>query len=649
MAGVARNSSGRGARRDWQAQTYAPQLPTLVKSPPTGPQWVHEIKYDGYRIGALIHRGNVSLITRNGNDWTGTFPEIAAATKQLPLQEGIIDGEAAVLLDTGTTSFQALQGVLKQHERGRLVYIIFDLFHFDGRDLTKLPLEERKGILRRLTGEATSADAVIRYSHHFEGNGGEVLREVCRMGLEGIVSKRRDLCYEPGRSRNWLKTKCIKRQEFVIGGFTEPEGSRKGIGALLVGVNIGGDLRFAGKVGTGFSADTLTELRRRLNRLEQKECGFSPRPAGWLGRNSHWVRPELVAEVAFTEWTEDGKIRHPSFQGLREDKRISEVVREDPVPIPKENLASTIKQTPAQRGKIVAEVAGVRITHPTRVLYNELGLSKLDLARYYESIGDHILPHLKGRPLTLVRCPEGLADECFYMKHSKVWAPRPLRRVNIPEKNKIGEYLVVESLPALIGLVQMDVLEIHTWNSTVDHLEQPDRVVFDIDPGPAIKWPQIVETAVLIKSTLHRIGLESFVKTTGGVGLHVVVPLEPELDWTDCFTFAKGFAEAIVRINPELYTIALPKLGRERKILIDYLRNNRTNTSVAAYSTRASPKAPVSVPLRWDELSAEIKSDHYTVNNLSGRLRQLNSDPWADYWRCRQRLRPQALKRVGSL
>jgi bifunctional non-homologous end joining protein LigD len=329
MVRLSRNSSVRfpgGAL----PQTFAPQLPSLVKSPPTGRQWVHEIKYDGYRIGARVERGHVNLITRNGNDWTATFPEVVAAVKRLPLRQALVDGEAAVVLPNGTTSFQALQGVLKQHERSRLVYFVFDLLHLNGCDLTGLPLEERKAILARLAAEVPAADAVVRYSQHFDRDGAEVLREACRMGLEGIVSKRRDLPHEPGRSRSWLKTKCIKRQEFVIGGFTDPEGSRAGIGALLVGVNEGEHLRFAGKVGTGFTSDVLTDLRRRLNRLEQKECPFVPRPAGPLGRNAHWVKPELVAEVAFTEWTEDGKIRHPSFQGLREDKPASQITREDP-------------------------------------------------------------------------------------------------------------------------------------------------------------------------------------------------------------------------------------------------------------------------------------------------------------------------------
>jgi bifunctional non-homologous end joining protein LigD len=328
---TARNAFARLSRRGALPRIFAPQLPTLVKSPPTGPQWVHEIKYDGYRIGARIQRGRVNLITRNGNDWTATFPEIVAAAKRLPLEQALIDGEAAVVLPNSTTSFQALQGVLKRQERGRLAYFVFDLLHLDGRDLTGVPLEERKAILARLAGEVPGSDAVIRYSLHFEGDGAEVLREACRRGLEGIVSKRRDLPHEPGRSRNWLKTKCVKRQEFVVGGFTDPEGSRAGFGALLVGVNEGGHLCFAGKVGTGFTSEVLTDLRRRLDHLQQKECPFSPKPAGSLGRNAHWVKPELVAEVAFTEWTEDGKIRHPSFRGLREDKPASEITREEPL------------------------------------------------------------------------------------------------------------------------------------------------------------------------------------------------------------------------------------------------------------------------------------------------------------------------------
>jgi bifunctional non-homologous end joining protein LigD len=328
MATTPRKSSSRAAAV--LPREYAPQLPTLVKSPPTGDEWLHEIKYDGYRIGARAERGNVTLISRNGIDWTSTFPEIVAAAKTLPLSQALIDGEAAVLLPNGLTSFQALQGTLKSRSRARLVYFVFDLLYLDGSDLTSTSLEERKGVLARLVGGQPAGTAVIRYSQHFTGDGPGVLREACRRGLEGIVSKKRGLPHESGRSRNWLKTKCVKRQEFVIGGFSDPEGSRSGIGALLVGIHENGELRFAGKVGTGFTSDMLTDLRQRLSRLLSDQCPFSPKPTARLGRNVHWVRPELAAEVAFTEWTSDGKIRHPSFQGLRQDKPASEVTREEP-------------------------------------------------------------------------------------------------------------------------------------------------------------------------------------------------------------------------------------------------------------------------------------------------------------------------------
>jgi bifunctional non-homologous end joining protein LigD len=335
-----RRPSKHSAEHDVPPEIFVPQLPTLVKSPPAGDEWLHEIKYDGYRIGARIARGAVTLISRNGIDWTNTFPEIAAAIKRLPLKQALIDGEAALLSPDGVTSFQSLQRALKNRWRANLVYFVFDLLHLDGRDVIHAPLEERKVMLARVVDAQSTRDETIRYSQHFVGDGPRVLNEACRKGLEGIVSKQRQSPYEPGRSRNWLKTKCVKRQEFVIGGFTDPEGSRTGIGALLVGVYEDGKPRFAGKVGTGFTSDMLTELRKRLNRLEQHECPFSPRPPARLVRNAHWVRPQLVAEVAFTEWTSEGKIRHPSFQGLREDKPAREIVREEPASLPQKPTAA---------------------------------------------------------------------------------------------------------------------------------------------------------------------------------------------------------------------------------------------------------------------------------------------------------------------
>jgi bifunctional non-homologous end joining protein LigD len=432
----------------------------------------------------------------------------------------------------------------------------------------------------------------------------------------------------------------------VIGGYTDPEGSRIGIGALLAGVHEDGRLVYAGKVGTGFTAKSLRELKKRLRGLEQESCPFVARPSG-VGA-AHWVKPELVAQVAFSEWTTDGKMRHPSFQGLRDDKPAAEVVRELPSSV--EAIAEDPPRRSAKRSRgpsrpaeasgreREAEVAGVRLTHANRVLYPPQGTTKHDLALFYESIADWILPHLKDRPTTLVRCPEGAHKECFYQKHTGYWAPESVRRVRITEKKKIGEYLVVDSLPALIGLVQIGILEIHTWNSVVARLERPNRIVFDLDPGPGVQWERVVEAARLCRARLEDFGLESFVKTTGGKGLHVAVPLSPGPSWEHGAAFARALAESIARDNPRDYVAQMAKAARTGKIFIDYLRNVRGATSVAAYSTRAKPDAPVSVPLRWDELSPSLRSDHYTIANLPGRLAGLSRDPWAGYWRLRQKL-----------
>jgi bifunctional non-homologous end joining protein LigD len=424
---------------------------------------------------------------------------------------------------------------------------------------------------------------VLRYSSHVAGGGAAVFREACRLRLEGIVSKRAADAYRPGRGAGWLKTKCVLRQELVVGGFTEPEGAaRDGIGALLVGAHdgAGGPLRFAGKVGTGFTNALARTLRARLDALRVGECPFAPRPAGWLGKNARWVRPVLVCEVEFTEWTADGKVRHPSFQGLREDKEAGEVVREEPSTSTSTTRSRTRTSSRTRSRSDAVFVASVRISSPGRVVYPDLGLTKLDVVRYYDEVAAAILPHLRGRPLTLYHCPEGLAGECRFMKHSKVWAPGAVRRVRIPEKTKVGEYLVVDGEAALLSVAQMDVLELHTWNSTTDRLEEPDRLVLDLDPGPAVRWPEVV------------------------------------------------------------------RAGREAKILVDYLRNNRTHTSVCAFSSRARPGAPVSVPISWDELGPRLRPGRLTVRTVPRRLRSLREDPWAGYEAAR---RPLAELRGQSL
>jgi bifunctional non-homologous end joining protein LigD len=617
-----------------------------VKEPPAGDQWLHEIKFDGYRIGCLIRNGRVTLVTRNGNDWTSAYPEIAKAAGELGVRAALIDGEVVMLLPDGRSSFQALQNAFSgTASRAALVYYVFDLLRLDGESLEHLPLERRKARLRALLGRRKSGR--IRYADHVVGQGQSFFDQACRTGLEGIVSKRRDLPYSAGRHGGWLKTKCALRQEFVIGGFTDPEGMRAGLGALLVGYYDDGRLVFSGKVGTGFSHQGAIDLRRKLDAIEQDVSPFTPPPAGALGRNAHWVKPVLVGEATFTEWTGDGRIRHPAFQGLRLDKQPKEVVRERTAA-----SAPPVSNPPASRHEINdggrPVVAGVPISHPDRVVYPSPRLTKADVARYYESIRDWIVPHVRGRPLTLVRCPEGLNGDCFFMKHSQVWAPVALRRVRIQEKKKLGEYLIADDIAAVVGLVQMGVLEIHTWNSDFEDVERPNRLVFDLDPGETVAWPAVISAARAVRAALEALDLEAWVKTTGGRGLHVVVPLRPHADWGACLDFSRALSESLERAHPDLYTTEYAKAGRTKKILIDYLRNNRTNTSIAAYSTRARPGAPVSVPLRWDELRATLNAATLTAVTVVSRLNRLPDDPWKGYWSCRQRLTAQRIRAVRT-
>jgi bifunctional non-homologous end joining protein LigD len=599
-----------------------PQLATLVHEAPEGADWLHEMKFDGYRLQARRDAGAVTLWSRNAKEWTKRFAAIAAAVGRLPCRQALIDGEAAVLLPNGTTSFSALQNAQEREERGAIVYFAFDLLHLDGQDLTKLPLAERKAVLARLLEGAADP---IRYSDHVEGSGPAFLQKACGMKLEGIVSKRREDAYQSGRSRSWLKAKCSREQELVIVGFTEPEGGREGLGALLLAVNDGGELRYVGKVGTGFTAQSAEELRQKLDPLVVEEPPIAKRPPGL--KNAHWVTPRLVAQVQFTEWTPGGALRHPSFKGLRADKAAAEVVREERQ-VPQPGRAAT--------GKNVDAVGRVRMTHPERILYPASGLTKRGLAEFYVGIAEWILPHVAGRPTSLVRCPEGIAKKCFYQKHGTDSAPTELRRVSIREKHKTGDYLVVEDEAGLLALAQMSILEIHTWNSHADTLEAPDRVVFDLDPAEDLPWKRVVEGALLVRKTLEDLALESFVKTTGGKGLHVVVPLQRGPSWDEALTFTETVARWIAGAHPTEYVANMSKAKRVGRIYIDYLRNERGATSVCAYSTRARENAPVSVPLHWDELDG-TRPD-FTVANVPARLRKLRQDPWKGYEAVKQRL-----------
>jgi bifunctional non-homologous end joining protein LigD len=618
----------------------APQLATLVSAVPEGEKWLHELKLDGYRILCRIDNGRASLLTRNAQDWTSRFGALAQAAEKLDARQAFLDGEVVAADDKGRYSFQLLQNSLKGGDSTDLVYYAFDVLHLDGRDLRAAPLLERKQLLQRLLSfnpKAQSAGA-LRYSEHWIGQGTRLFNKACEMGLEGIISKRVDASYRSGRGQDWLKVKCSKNQEFVIGGFTDPAGARVGFGALLLGVHDdGGSLRYIGRVGTGFNDRMLRDLRARLDKLKRKSPPFANPPKGAEAKGAHWVEPTLVGEVVFTEWTSDGLLRHPSFKGLREDKPATQIEQEVAAPLPRSARPAASDD---QR------IAGIELTHPDRVLYPEQGITKRELARYYEQIAGWIIPHLKGRPLTLVRCPEGQGKQCFYQRHTRDAVSDAIHPIAVREKGATVHYLSVDSLPGLVSLVQMGVLEIHTWGSRAPHIERPDCLTFDLDPGPGISWDALKAAAEHLRARLRDLDLGAFVKTTGGKGLHLVVPIAPKQSWEYVKDFSRSLAGSVAHDAPERYTATMSKAKRRGKIFIDYLRNSRTATAVCAYSTRARPGATVSVPLRWQELTKDLRG-HFNIRNVPERLGRLRKDPWDDYEAARRSLTAKLLKQLS--
>ena len=590
-----------------------PQLATLTEKPPEGDEWLHEIKFDGYRVLCKIQGADVHLSTRHGKDWTDRFPTLGRAARELPVREALIDGEIVVLDERGVSSFQSLQNALGRGREKDIVYYAFDLLYLDGKDLRREPLVERKKALAEMLRKAPKT---IQYTEHLEGNGPAFFKQACDHSLEGIVAKRREAPYRSGRTTDWLKIKCLDRQEFVVAGYTDPEGARTGFGALVLGVHEkDGRLRYVGRVGTGFTEATLDDLYGRFQKLARSTSPFDRPPASRAAKGVHWIEPKLVAEVAFGGWTDDKIIRHSRFEGLREDKPAAEVVVEKPA-------------------------SPVRLTHPEKVLYPEQGITKRELVQYYEAVSDWMLPHVVGRPLSLVRCPEGYQKGCFYQKHAAVGTPDVLRRVRIREGTGtvkgVGTYLFIDGLPGLLALVQMGVLEVHPWGSQVETLERPDRMTIDLDPSPEVPWSRMIETALTIRTRLRELGLESFVKTTGGKGLHVVAPLQAKQSWEEMKEFSRAVSEEFVQAAPQWFVATMTKAKRTGKIFLDFFRNTRGATAVAAYSTRARPGAPVSTPLSWEELPSLKSADAYTLGNVPARLASLRSDPWKGFFEVRQ-------------
>jgi bifunctional non-homologous end joining protein LigD len=636
-----------GAKPARAAPAITPQLASPATRPPRGDDWLHEIKFDGYRMLAHVANGKTRLKSRKDLDWTRKFPELAEALARLPVSEALIDGEIVHLGKNGVSSFSALQNDLAEKTTARLVYMAFDLIFLDGWDLTGVALEKRKAMLRRLLAE--DAPPTIRYCDHQAGHGEAFYNAASRYGVEGIVSKRRDAPYRPGRAADWLKLKSGKREDFVVVGFTDPEGARAGFGALLLAYHsLGGKLVYAGRVGTGFSDKVLGALRRRLEAIERKRAPVKL-PEGLSAKGIHWVAPELVVEIAFAAWTHDRILRASSFEGLREDKSPEEVVLD---PSPDGHDVEANMSTPTPRPPVArdgsAVVGGVRISNAERIVYPERGVTKQDVAQYYAEIAGFILPHVARRPLSLLRCPEGVTGERFFQKHMVGGGPA-IKQIPIKTKEGNENYLMIEEEKGLLALVQMGVLEIHPWGSTVDRVEQPDRLIFDLDPDEDLPWHRVVAGALAVRDLLEKLGLRSFVKTTGGKGLHVVVPLTPALEWEAAKEFTRAVVTKLAGDEPHLYTASLAKQARRGRIFIDYLRNGRGATAVAAYSTRAKAEATVSAPLTWAEVENGVRSDQFTLLNLPQRLRSFDADPWGDIAAVKQKISAAALRRLPKL
>ena len=605
------------------------QLATLVETPPEGSQWLHEMKFDGYRLLGFVSAGAALLRTRNGKDWTDSFPSLAAALKALKAKDGVLDMEAVLLDSEGKSSFQALQQALGEGGHAeRIVAYAFDLLYLNGNDLTRLPLTERKERLRSLL--KLSKQDSLRFSEHVAGQGAEMFAKACDAGLEGIVSKVADAPYAAGRQRSWLKIKCSQRQEFVIVGFSDPRKGERALGALYLAYRKNGTLQYAGKVGTGFSMNSARDLANRFERLKVNTPVLSRAETPGLSagewRSVHWVKPKLLCEVAFTEWTQDLRIRHPSFQGLREDKDASEVKQEMPV-------KATAAVIPAMRKPANVVLSGVAITHPERVISETGNITKGELAEYYARVAPWILPQIVQHPLSLVRCPSGLTGECFFQRNPGRGLGPDVHTFVFRHGGKKYKYLYIEDEKGLLNLIQMGTIELHPWGARIDTIDYPDRMIFDLDPAENVPFEAVKLAALDLRQRLRRKGLESLLKCTGGKGLHVTVPLAGKDKWPAVKSFAGALAGEMVAAAPDTYIATMSKAKRAGKIFVDYFRNDYTATAIADYSVRARPGAPVALPLDWHELKQLKSASQFTIKDvlklMTGKRRKVASGKFA--------------------
>ena len=600
-----------GARAGTFPAAFSPQLTTARASAPVGDDWLHEIKWDGYRLTASLRDGKVVLRTRNGLDWTGKFPEIAAAIESLPLTDASFDGEVVALDSRGASDFAGLQRALESRRTEALRYIVFDMPWIAGIDLSAAPLLERKGLLDRLL--AKQASSVLAPSKHIVGHGNKVFEASRGQGVEGIVSKRITSLYEQTRSSSWVKVKHEDSDEFVVVGYTRPKGSRSELGALLLARASRGGLQYAGRVGTGFNEKTLRELAGRLAPLKQSSPVVEiPAHATITAGAVQWIRPTLVAEVAFRGLGKEGLLRQPAFKRLRDDKAMADIDN--------------------------GETPGAALTHPGRVVYRSAGITKAEVAAYYRAVAPWLLPEMAHRPLSIVRCPDGAEGHCFFQKHPVASLGPSVTSVRLQQKSGREDYIQVDDAQDLLALVQANALEFHAWGSHSIDPDQPDRLVFDLDPGRGVSWKDVVSAARDVRDRLIETGLQSFVRCTGGKGLHVVVPIEPGPSWESVKGFCEAFAKAMVAHRPGTYVATMSKAKRSERIFIDWLRNARGATSVASWSLRAREGAPVAMPLRWEELGKVQAGDAFDLKRALRRAAKLRADPWSGITALRQQL-----------
>lgn len=612
--------------------TLAPQLATLVAKPPADPaDWVYEIKFDGYRLLARVQGRTVQLFTRNGNDWTHKLKALHTELLRLALPEGWYDGEIVVLNDQGVPDFGALQQSFDAAKTQPVVYYLFDLPYCAGHDLRAQPVVARRALLQRVLAERASEQ--VRFSDVFEAPPGDVVLSACKLGLEGVIAKRKDAGYVSRRSDSWVKLKCSQRQEFVVVGYTDPQGARTGLGALLLAVHDkAGQLVHAGNVGTGFDDAMLKSLARKLKALATARSPLADTSV--VEGRPHWVKPQLVAEVSFGEWTRSGRIRHAVFHGLRADKPAASIVRERPAAVPK--AANKVDHALSSK---------LKVSNPERVIDASTGATKIELVRYYALVGDLMMAQLKDRPVSLVRAPAGIGKPLFFQKHAEVEKLPGLRQLDPALDPAHPPMLEVASARGLLSAAQWNMVEIHAMNALASQFDRPDRMVFDLDPGEGATWRQMQEGTELVHAFLQQLKLPAFLKTSGGKGLHIVVPLRRQHGWAAVKGFAQAIVQHLAQTIPERFVAKSGPRNRVGKIFIDYLRNGQGATTVSAWSARARPGLGISVPLAWDELAGLDRSDHWNIRNVQTRLDAGNT-PWAGYARAAKSL-TAAMKTLG--